>query len=94
MRTVKISLVEIKTAAIDYSETDFQFRTDYSGRWMMGATCFGLVGTIQDLMDFMLNVAAQIQDVQGNEVPWLACPAQDSMGMDYIFYWPNIVIVE
>lgn len=52
----------------------------YSGRAMYGRTCLGVV--VPNPMKAVLDIAAQ-----GVKVP---PPKQDSMGLDFIIYWPDI----
>lgn len=60
------------------SETYGTFRSDYSGRGMFGATCIGIVTRRPDA----LIEEAAAQGVRGAK--------RDSMGCDYIVYWPKI----
>jgi hypothetical protein len=66
------------------------FRTDYSGRHMYGQLCIGIVGDAGDWMTFVADVASKFPEL-GKE--WRNV-RQDNMGKDYIWYWPNIQIVE
>jgi hypothetical protein len=52
---------------------------NYSGRGMLGRTCLGVVGTMQDLDILLSEVKGSGKGVK-----------KDSMGLDYIYYWPEI----
>lgn len=58
-----------------------EYRTDYSGRGMYGAECFGIEGKTSDLVRFL----RELDDDMADE---LMDPTTDSMGLDIIFYWP------
>lgn len=66
---------------IDYIawQNDADFREDYSGRGMYGKFCYGIV-TNRD------NHNAVIADIHNSDLPE---PAQDSMGLGTILYWPQ-----
>lgn len=80
----------------------------YSGRGMFGAECIGVVGKGPDLMKFVLRVIPLIDpnydfestlhmNAEDPDVSiafseeWLRMN-QDNMGMDMIYYWPEIQI--
>ena len=79
-------------------DEDVDVRTDYSGRYMYGKSCIGVVGNAGDLLRFALIIVPQLADDDG-EVPfsydeeWFRI-SQDSMAMDLIFYWPSIQAVD
>lgn len=62
-------------------EAGVEYRTDYSGRGMYGAECFGVEGNHSDFLRFMRLLDDDLFED-------LADPSTDSMGMDIIFYWP------
>ena len=59
-------------------EVDGELRVSYSGCGMYGKTCLGIVCEDPDTVKKMANE----EKITG------AC--QDSMGLDYIVYWPKI----
>lgn len=65
-------------------------RTDYSGRGMYGATCFGIVfREHRDIFSFFVELA--VEDYDTAEL--LARKArQDSMGRDAIVYFPGCTL--
>lgn len=77
-------------------DAEIDVRWDYSGRFMYGKICFGIVGNSRDLTRFLLEVLPcyyeQKSDTGDNTVPakWHE-NVRDSMGLDMIFYWPGIV---
>jgi hypothetical protein len=75
-----------------------QIRWDYSGRYMYGRTCIGITGSIRDLMRFVLlvmpKIVSELETGDRDVIPqvpeeWLDVRS-DNMGMDMIFYWPEV----
>lgn len=80
---------------------------NYSGRYMYGDTCIGIVGNGADLMKFALRVIPKIDpnfefesELHMNaDEPEITIKHsdvwldmnQDNMGMDMIFYWMGVV---
>jgi hypothetical protein len=52
---------------------------NYSGRGMFGKTCLGVVGTMQDLDTLLSEIKGSANGLR-----------KDNMGLDYIYYWPEI----
>jgi hypothetical protein len=52
---------------------------DYSGRGMFGKTCLGVAGSMQDLDTLLSEIKGSAQGLR-----------KDNMGLDYIYYWPEI----
>jgi hypothetical protein len=75
-------------------------RVDYRGRGMFGKSCVGFVGSVSDLVGFVIDVAEEFayQKEHDDEVDpdleiikrHLGNVEIDSMGRDSIFYWPSI----
>lgn len=76
----------------------------YSGRYMYGAVCLGLVSTLS-AAEVMLRIALQVEAERdlatSPNVPTLVSMAkffkgacEDSMGMDRIVYFPRFEITE
>ena len=98
-----ITLTPQQVQDLEYAMNDAdldidQLRRDYSGRFMYGRTCIGIVGTSRDLMRFALLVMPQVVDELQTgdrdvipQVPeeWLDIRTDD-MGRDMIFYWPSV----
>lgn len=61
----------------------------YSGRFMYGATCFGVSGSIDDYTQFVYRLTleepelAQLLTSRGVDT--------DDLGRSTIFYWPTIL---
>ncbi len=76
-------------------DVEIDTRWNYSGRFMFGKICFGIVGNSRDLTRFLIDVlpAYYYPDEDGVKID---IPAEwyentrDSMGPDMIFYWPDI----
>lgn len=67
--------------------TDADVRTDYSGDFMFGKTCFGIVGDMKDYGLFLVRVAEEDGDLARE----LAVSVRtDGMGMNSIFYWEHL----
>jgi hypothetical protein len=71
MKNAIISKAEELGLRIDYT---------YSGRYMYGATCLGVVGPMADLDELLSEVKGSAKGLK-----------KDNMGLDYIYYWPEIV---
>jgi hypothetical protein len=74
-------MIDIEMLEEAADEAGVEYRTDYSGRGMYGATCFAIEGKTSDLIRFL----RQLPDEVGDE---LVDPSTDSMGLDIVFYWP------
>lgn len=69
-------------------EYGYDFRDDYSGRYMFGETCIGIVG------DNTTLICMQLTDYLNDEgcediISKLGTPRTDNMGMSYIVYFPD-----
>ncbi len=64
------------------NEVDGNFRGNYSGRFMYGKRCVGIDTNDPDLV-------RQLAEDYG-----ISAPTQDSMGLDYILYWPEVSMPE
>lgn len=81
---------------------EFDVRDDYSGRFMWGASCLALVGTVKDLAWFASYVTSWLPGYDENDEEdstaerdynWLwENIRQDSMGLDYVYYWPEVTV--
>lgn len=60
------------------TEVEGCLRTDYSGRWMFGRTCWA----IESAHPTQIIEAAAARGVKGAKT--------DEMGLNYIVYWPHI----
>jgi hypothetical protein len=70
-------------------EWDIDTRWDYSGRFMYGKRCFGIVGGSRDMSVFLLNVLPKYYSTEDVPADWYE-NARDNMANDMIFYWPDI----
>jgi hypothetical protein len=61
------------------AELGLEVRMDYSGRYMFGKTCLGVVGGRFALAELMCSVFGSLRGL-----------CRDSMGKDDVFYWPLI----
>jgi|SRR5262245_2057464 len=85
-------------AEIDMDDRDV-LRPSYSGRYMYGATCLGIVGGPDTLMRFVSDVIPRIDpgfSADSDVVPrasdeWYEL-RWDNMAMDMIFYWPGVQV--
>jgi len=59
---------------------ELEVTTDYSGRAMYGAQCFSVEGPMYELDEGK----PILMELMGDE------PRIDNMGMDYVYYWPNL----
>lgn len=76
-----------------------EVRFDYSGRFMYGAKCFGLVGDAGDLVRFATSVAGAAwagddeEALELNDYLRENSPSSDSMGKSTIYYWEGLQAV-
>jgi hypothetical protein len=96
MQTTERTNEAVSRAAIEsVLEDDEDFRTDYSGRGMYGATCFGIVtSNVPRTLMLMATGIIEASDIEGGEgidlVSELAGVARvDSMGLSSIVYFPG-----
>lgn len=82
------------TNTINYSDVlqaaDFEaeaIRTNYSGRGMYGAECFGFVGNISDYSQFVAVLASLMELDEFRDL--LDDVRDDNMGLSTIFYFPG-----
>ena len=69
-------------------------REAYSGRYMYGRTAFGIVGSIQDYSQFLVELATQHVDGYDLVSEFVPRMRMDDMANEYIFYFPGIELVE
>jgi hypothetical protein len=60
-------------------EMGLNIRCDYSGRGMSGKLCLGVVGSMHDLDMLLSGIPGSAAGLR-----------KDSMGLGYIYYWPEI----
>jgi len=75
--------------AAGLSEEDI--RWDYSGRGMYGRECVGLTCSESEMFGFIGEVARATED---DDWDWVKDVRSDSMGLDTIWYWPNVSVEE
>jgi len=82
---------EISHETYEAIAEEFNITATYSGRGMYGNVCLGLTGRIDDLMRFVAWVVAA--DLEDLTIDMLTLGmSQDNMGLDMIYYWPNIIV--
>ena len=86
----------IKDAVDNFGDEEtLSFRNNYSGRFMFGRECVGIVGSESDCMEIIREVIKDAH-AQGMEfdfdslVDTILDYGRDNMGRDMIFYWPNV----
>lgn len=94
------NLAQLIVEAAD--DLDVDVRTNYSGRSMYGRTCVGVTGSSSDINSVIAGVIMELSDlaVEGPDardqmrehIETLLNYAQDSMGMDRIYYWPGLML--
>jgi hypothetical protein len=96
---LKIKASKIRDEMVEADIDIDALRTTYSGRYMYGANCLGIVGGPETLMKFVTDVIPRVDpgwqpdsdafmhaSQEWYELRW------DNMAMDLIFYWPGIEI--
>ena len=76
--------------AADY-EADSIY-TDYSGRFMYGATCFGFVGNQADYTRFIMRLPSQIGFEDAEAL--VDSLRTDNMALDMIYYFPGWTLTD
>ena len=85
----------------DMGEEALDFRYDYSGRFMFGERCLGIVGSIETISRFLQQLAfeaGRAAALNMEDDPSLVLynamslrgARQDSMGLSTIMYWPGV----
>jgi 2,3-bisphosphoglycerate-independent phosphoglycerate mutase len=74
----------IEDAAMD---AGVDFRADYNGRGMYGATCIGLTGDPGDIAMALIYVSRTYPDLAERMARSMRT---DNMGRDVIAYWPGM----
>ncbi len=89
-------LIEIiKNCTEEQSGTTFM--DTYSGRGMYGKRCCGIIGRLSDVMEIIAEVISQLNYQEQDRfnftdnVHTLLSFKQDNMGLDQIFYWPDLL---
>lgn len=67
------------------------FRFQYSGRFMYGQTCLGLVGNLNTLIEFIQWIVPEISELAESD---MSNVRSDNMGLDMIYYWPDIHVTD
>lgn len=93
MKFPGVKLVELAEHA---GVNDLYF--NYSGRFMYGKECFGLVGGAGDLVRFATSVAGAAwtgdeEALELNDYLRESDPSTDSMGKQTIYYWEGLQAV-
>lgn len=100
-----ITRSNLRAVAEDAGLEEGQLRWDYSGRFMHGRTCFGLVGLEGDLMWFTVELGRRYEravaddadrgDLADADVETLVNALRtDQLGRDLIFYFPGVEVVD
>lgn len=90
--TIEITPDELEDNLMGFLD-DVTVRTDYSGRGMYGATCFGLVVSKSDvLVGYALGRFLEERGYDAFEV--LEAARTDSMGYDAVVYFPGYNLAE
>lgn len=85
---------ELANILIDSAnECDVYLRNDYSGRFMYGATCWGVDGDYDKVEDFIYTatkkaIKAGLEDEFDDMIK---AKQQDQMGLGTIVYFPNYI---
>lgn len=107
MAKTQITKAAVDTAAYD---ADVELRDDYSGRGMYGEECWGVVGELDGLRKFEVELAKGMAAEELADKDWPVDVVLDSfideleklqgkrrtdnMGMSYIWYYPSLELVD
>lgn len=94
MFDVEIPWETIEEAALDAGlEPESDIYRAYSGRFMYGRSCLGVVGTINQYTEFLLAMErSDCGDEYTNKMAENV--TTDNMGRQTIFYFPGITVLE
>jgi hypothetical protein len=82
--------------ALEYAELEAEeaLREGYSGRGMYGKTTWGIVGTLEEFLLFLVELA-KIEGTGGDSAQEIAQRvSQDRMSRLTIFYFPGLKLVD
>jgi hypothetical protein len=100
MLTMSRSDVLAQTAISIAEDNDLTPHFGYSGRYMYGRTCFGLVGNIAQINSFIITLVQNLMEDSHNDhnevneefIDSFRLMAVDSMGLDSIMYFTELDI--
>lgn len=100
--SLEIQASKIRDAMTEIDmEVEGTLHVAYSGRYMYGATCLGIVGGADTLMKFVADVIPRIDPGWEPDSDAFAHASEewyelrwDNMAMDMIYYWPGVHVVE
>lgn len=79
----------IKTVEDFCEQYDYEFRDDYSGRFMYGALCIGIVCDYP--LEVLVGLCQYLSDDGVEDFhEYLSGAKQDSMGLSSILYFPGL----
>lgn len=89
MRTLDLGESEAVVMAADMAgiDIDTDIRRDYSGRFMYGARCFGIVAGPSTYGEFLIEVAGDDEALAKRLADTVRT---DDMGLSTIYYWPEL----
>lgn len=95
MSSLSIPRENLLDAAFDAGLDEDCIRWTYSGRYMYGKSCFGVVGNVLDYTMFLLLLS---QQEDGAGFDWAIELAQqvntDNMAQETIFYFPGLEVLD
>ncbi len=77
-------------SVLQRTEPDAELRSDYSGRGMYGRTCLGFVVRNPQIIGAAVAIGLACTDI--DPVEMMSHAARDSMGRDFIIYFPEITV--
>jgi hypothetical protein len=96
--TIQQSTIDNLEHALDVGE-DFEFRTDYSGRFMYGRECVGFVSEaggwaiLNALYEYRASLGDSFEEEYDDVTTLIEnTPDTDSMGMSTIYYWRHVEV--
>lgn len=73
---------------------DENIRWEYSGRYMYGSKCFGIVGNLLDYTGFLLELASEGDDGWDLANDLSQRVNTDNMAMETIYYFPGVKVLD
>tara|TARA_Y100001973_G_scaffold106687_1_gene186522 strand:- start:3691 stop:4002 length:312 start_codon:yes stop_codon:yes gene_type:complete len=84
-------------SAIEDLDCEEKLYANYSGRYMYGKTCIGIVGddVHSDLIQFISSIVSLVDKEELEEIlEYFSDCKMDNMGLNSILYFPNVQLSE
>jgi len=90
--------------AVRHTEDAVTLNTSYSGRFMFGEKCVGVIGNLAGYGKFLLALLEVLEDADdkgfydgepyGDVYALAESVKMDNLGLDHVFYFPGVTVTE